>query len=124
VRSPTRGLVDAFVAVGEVDQVKVPTFDGSGDSARTITAVWTQWMRWAIPRIRSAVLATRPLRPYAHQDDAVFGVMLSQPRLRFLLADEPGTGKTLMTGMYLVEGRRRGLIPGKTVIVEPAHLVG
>ncbi|WP_406300279.1 DUF3883 domain-containing protein [Embleya sp. NBC_00888] len=81
-------------------------------------------MRWAIPRIRSAVLATRPIRPYAHQDDAVFGVMLSQPRLRFLLADEPGTGKTLMTGMYLAEGRRQQLIPGKTVIVVPAHLVG
>jgi superfamily II DNA or RNA helicase len=49
--------------------------------------------------------------------------MLPQPRLRFLLADEPGTGKTLMTGMYLAEGRRLGLIPGKTVIVVPAHLV-
>jgi superfamily II DNA or RNA helicase len=75
------------------------------------------------PRIRSAVLATRPLRAYAHQDAAVFGAMLKQPRLRFLLADEPGTGKTIMTGMYLVEGRRRGLVPGKTVIVVPAHLV-
>jgi superfamily II DNA or RNA helicase len=124
VRSPTRGLVDAFVATGDVDTVKIPASDGSGDSARAITAVWAQWMRWAIPRIRSAVLATRPLRPYAHQDDAVFGVMLSQPRLRFLLADEPGTGKTLMSGMYLAEGRRRGLVPGKTVIVVPAHLVG
>ena len=81
-------------------------------------------MAWSVPRIRSAVLATRPLRPYAHQDDAVFGVMLSQPRLRFLLADEPGTGKTgLMTGMYLAEGRRRELILGKTIIVVPAHLV-
>jgi superfamily II DNA or RNA helicase len=49
--------------------------------------------------------------------------MLSQPRLRFLLADEPGTGKTIMTGMYLAEGRRRGLIPGPTVLVVPAHLV-
>jgi len=49
--------------------------------------------------------------------------MLPQPRLRFLLADEPGTGKTIMTGMYLVEGRRRGLIPGPSLIVVPAHLV-
>ncbi len=79
-------------------------------------------MRWAIPRIRSAVLATRPLRPYAHQDDAVFGAMLPQPRLRFLLADEPGTGKKLMSGMHLAEGRRLGLVPGKTVIVVPTHL--
>jgi hypothetical protein len=124
VRSPTRGLLEVFVRLGDVSAYKVAASDGSGKSDRAITAVWAQWMRWAIPRIRSAVLATRPLRPYAHQDDAVFGVMLSQPRLRFLLADEPGTGKTLMTGMYLAEGRRRGLIPGKTVIIVPAHLVG
>ncbi|WP_125812498.1 helicase-related protein [Actinoplanes sp. ATCC 53533] len=116
-------MFEVFIRANDVDSCKVPTSDGSGDSGRAIAAVWTEWMRWAIPRIRSAVLATRPLRPFAHQDDAVFGAMLSQPRLRFLLADEPGTGKTLMTGMYLAEGRRRGLVPGKTVIVVPAHLV-
>jgi hypothetical protein len=33
--------------------------------------------------------------------NAVYGVMLPQPRLRFLLADEPGTGKTIMAGLYL-----------------------
>ena len=124
IKSPTRGLAEAFVLFADIPACKVPSSDGSGDSARAITGVWAQWMRWAIPRIRSAVMATRPLRPYAHQDDAVFSVMLPQPRLRFLLADEPGTGKTLMTGMYLAEGRRQGLIPGKTVIIVPAHLVG
>ncbi|MBM1169934.1 helicase-related protein [Microvirga arabica] len=80
-------------------------------------------MQYASPRLRSAALATRSLKPFAHQDEAVFDHMLPQPRLRFLLADEPGTGKTIMTGMYLVEGRRRGLIPGPSLIVVPAHLV-
>ncbi|MET8008500.1 helicase-related protein [Streptomyces sp. NPDC005271] len=80
-------------------------------------------MQHAVPRIRSAVLATRPLKPFAHQDEAVFSHMLAQPRLRFLLADEPGTGKTIMTGMYIAEGTRRGLIPGRTIIIVPAHLV-
>ncbi|MFF2485148.1 helicase-related protein [Microbacterium sp. NPDC058062] len=80
-------------------------------------------MEHTIPRIRSAVMATRPLRPYAHQDEAVFTHMLAQPRLRYLLADEPGTGKTIMTGMYILEATRRGLIPGRTIIVVPAHLV-
>jgi superfamily II DNA or RNA helicase len=123
VKSPSGRLFELFIRTGDIESCKVPASDGSGDSTRAITAVWTEWMRWAIPRIRSAVLATRPLRPFAHQDDAVFGAMLPQPRLRFLLADEPGTGKTLMTGMYLAEGRRRGLIPGRTVIIVPAHLV-
>src|SRR4051794_8779783 len=80
-------------------------------------------MQHAVPRIRSAVLATRPLRPYAHQDEAVHGHMLSQPRLRFLLGDEPGTGKTIMAVMYLAEGRRRAPIPRRALFIVPAHLV-
>ncbi|TQS21371.1 DUF3883 domain-containing protein [Microbispora sp. KK1-11] len=101
----------------------VPANDRGGDPARALAGLWGRWMQHAVPRIRSAVLATRPLRPYAHQDDAVHGHMLSQPRLRFLLGDEPGTGKTIMAGMYLTEGRRQGLIQGRSVIIVPAHLV-
>jgi hypothetical protein len=69
VKSPARGLFEVFVRGGDVATCKVPASDGSGDSGRAITAVWAQWMGWAIPRIRSAVLATRPLRSFAHQDD-------------------------------------------------------
>ena len=32
--------------------------------------------------------------------------MLTQPLLRFLLADEPGTGKTIMSGLWLGEAQR------------------
>lgn len=101
----------------------VPVNDRGGDPERALTGLWGRWMQHAVPRIRSAILATRPLRPYAHQDDAVHGHMLNQPRLRFLLGDEPGTGKTIMAGMYLTEGRRQGLIRGRSVIIVPAHLV-
>jgi SNF2 family DNA or RNA helicase len=101
----------------------VPVNDRGGDPQRALAGLWGRWMQHAVPRIRSAVLATRPLRPYAHQDEAVHGHMLNQPRLRFLLGDEPGAGKTIMVGMYLAEGRRQGLIPGRTAIIVPAHLV-
>ncbi len=110
---PTHKLVAALV----------PVNDRGGDPARALTGLWGRWMQHAVPRIRSAVLATRPLRPYAHQDEAVHGHMLGQPRLRFLLGDEPGTGKTIMAGMYLTEGRRQGLIQGRSIVVVPAHLV-
>ncbi|WP_152989944.1 hypothetical protein [Frankia sp. ACN1ag] len=70
----------------------VPINDRGGDPARALTALWGCGRQHAVPRIRSAVLATRPLRPYAHQNDAVHGHMLSQPRPRFLLGDiDPGT---------------------------------
>ncbi|WP_346623899.1 helicase-related protein [Blastococcus montanus] len=113
----------ASLDAADLARAHVPINDAGGHPERALTGLWGRWMQHAVPRIRSAVLATRPLKPFAHQDEAVFTHMLAQPRLRFLLADEPGTGKTIMTGMYLAEGTRRGLIPGRTVIVVPAHLV-
>lgn len=107
----------------QLQTAMIPANDRGGDSQRALTALWGRWMQHAIPRIRSAVLATRPLRPYAHQDEAVHGHMLAQPKLRFLLGDEPGTGKTIMAGMYLAEGRRQGLVTGRALFVVPAHLV-
>ena len=123
VRGPDGALRDRSVSWEQLVSANVPENDGQGEPSRALGGLWGLWMQYASPRLRSAALATRSLRPYAHQDEAVFDHMLPQPRLRFLLADEPGTGKTIMTGMYLVEGRRRGLIPGPSVIVVPAHLL-
>jgi hypothetical protein len=38
-----------------------------------------------------------------HQIEAVYWHMLPQPRLRFVLADDPGAGKTIMAGLLLKE---------------------
>jgi superfamily II DNA or RNA helicase len=123
VRRSDGTLTDAALTRADLVSAAVPVNDAGGDATKALATMWGRWMQHAVPRIRSAVLATRPLRPYAHQDEAVFTYMLAQPRLRFLLADEPGTGKTIMTGMYISEGTRRGLVPGRTIIVVPAHLV-
>ncbi|GAA2500710.1 helicase-related protein [Terrabacter carboxydivorans] len=112
-----------LLGAAQLEVALVPVNDRGGDSQRALACLWGRWMQHAGPRIRSAVLATRPLRPYAHQDDAVHGHMISQPKLRFLLGDEPGTGKTIMAGMYMTEGRRQGLIPGRSLVIVPAHLV-
>ena len=47
--------------------------------------------------------------------------MLRQPRLRFLLADDPGAGKTIMAGLLLKELKLRGALT-RTLIVAPANL--
>lgn len=106
----------------EAAACEVLTEDGAGDSRALLAGLWTGWMRAAGAGARSAVLASSPLRPYAHQMNAVYGAMLPQPRLRFLLADEPGTGKTIMAGLYLREMQRLGFIRSALVVV-PAHLV-
>ncbi|MFW6150174.1 MAG: helicase-related protein [Chloroflexota bacterium] len=61
--------------------------------------------------------------PVPHQIVAVYQHMLSQPRLRFLLADDAGAGKTIMTGLYIREMLNRRLVR-RVLIVPPAGLVG
>lgn len=61
--------------------------------------------------------------PLPHQRIAVYGHMLSQTRLRFLLADDAGAGKTIMAGLYVREMLNRRLIH-RVLIVPPAGLVG
>ena len=123
LRGPSGSLENRWLSLDEYDQARLSEGSGDGDSRGALASLWGHWMQYAIPRIRSAVRATRPLTPYPHQDDAVWVHMLRQPRLRFLLADEPGTGKTIMAGMYIAEARRRALIRNDVIIVVPAHLV-
>ena len=61
--------------------------------------------------------------PLPHQRLAVYDHMLHQSRLRFLLADDAGAGKTIMTGLYIREMLARRLI-SRVLIVPPAGLVG
>jgi superfamily II DNA or RNA helicase len=96
--------------------------DGAADPHLVLAGLWAEWMRVAAVTARATALASTPLRPYMHQDEAVYGAMLPQPQLRFLLADEPGTGKTIMAGLYLREMQRLGFVR-RALIVAPAHLV-
>jgi len=56
-----------------------------------------------------------------HQIETVYGKMLPQPCLRFLLADDPGAGKTIMAGLYIKEMKMRSAIE-KILIIVPASL--
>jgi SNF2-related domain len=59
--------------------------------------------------------------PLPHQLEAVYEYFLKLPRIRFLLADDPGAGKTIMAGLLLKELKARGLV-NRTLIVTPANL--
>jgi len=63
------------------------------------------------------------IEPLPHQRLAVYEQMLQQTRLRFLLADDAGAGKTIMSGLYIREMLSRRLIQ-RVLIVPPAGLVG
>jgi SNF2 family DNA or RNA helicase len=59
--------------------------------------------------------------PLPHQLEAVYEYFLLLPRIRFLLADDPGAGKTIMAGLLIKELKVRGLIR-RILIVTPANL--
>ena len=111
-----------IVSAEDAARVEVLTADGGGSSAAALAGMWTCWMAAATTDISVSALSASSLRPYAHQVSAVYGAMLPQPWLRFLLADEPGTGKTVMAGLYVREMRRLGLIK-RVLVVVPAGLV-
>jgi superfamily II DNA or RNA helicase len=59
--------------------------------------------------------------PLPHQLEAVYDYFLKLPRIRFLLADDPGAGKTIMAGLLIKELKIRGLIK-RVLIITPANL--
>ncbi len=66
-------------------------------------------------------LSIARIDPLPHQLEAVYDYFLKQPRIRFLLADDPGAGKTIMAGLLIKELKIRGLIQ-RVLIVTPANL--
>src|SRR4029453_13891820 len=61
------------------------------------------------------------IRTLPHQIEAVYLRMLPQPRLRFLLADDPGAGMTIMAGLLLKEMKLREAIE-RVLILCPSPL--
>jgi SNF2 family DNA or RNA helicase len=60
--------------------------------------------------------------PVPHQLEAVYRHILPHQRnVRYLLADDPGAGKTIMAGLVLKEFKMRGLV-NSCLIVVPGHL--
>lgn len=59
--------------------------------------------------------------PLPHQVEAVYKFLLPLPKIRFLLADDTGAGKTIMTGLLLKEMIMRGLVE-RVLIVTPGGL--
>lgn len=59
--------------------------------------------------------------PLPHQLEAVYDYFMRLPRIRFLLADDPGAGKTIMAGLLIKELKIRGLVK-RVLIITPANL--
>lgn len=59
--------------------------------------------------------------PLPHQVEAVYKFLLPLPKIRFLLADDTGAGKTIMTGLLIKEMLMRGMLE-RVLIITPGGL--
>lgn len=102
--------------------VKLPTgpaFTGSSENFRL--AIEALRIRLAYEFDPHVAVSVSQIDPLPHQLEAVYHYMLPRPRIRFLLADDPGAGKTIMAGLLLKELKLRGLVD-RVLIVTPANL--
>src|SRR5579864_9378855 len=95
------------------------SFDGDGKLFRLVSEAH----RINLAHLFDPLLAihTSMVDPLPHQITAVYGEMLPRQPLRFLLADDPGAGKTIMTGLFIKELQARGDLQ-RCMIVCPGNL--
>src|SRR5688572_29942698 len=95
------------------------SFDADGALFRLVSEAY----RIRLAYLFDPLLAvhTSLVDPLPHQITAVYGEMLPRQPLRFLLADDPGSGKTIMTGLFIKELLVRGDLQ-RCLIVCPGNL--
>jgi len=71
---------------------------------------------------QSRARGNKKIIPLPHQIEAVYSRMLQSPRVRYLLADDPGAGKTIMSGMLIRELLARKSIERILILVPPLVL--
>jgi superfamily II DNA or RNA helicase len=95
------------------------SFDGDGHLFRLVSEAH----RIRLAHLFDPVLAvhTSLVEPLPHQITAVYEAMLPRQPLRFLLADDPGAGKTIMAGLFIKELIARGDLQ-RCLVVCPGSL--
>jgi superfamily II DNA or RNA helicase len=95
------------------------TFDGDGARLRLGLQAYSLGIAYEFDPYFG--LSISRVDPLPHQLEAVYDRMLHMPAVRFLLADDAGAGKTIMSGLLLRELKLRGLVE-RTLVVTPANL--
>jgi superfamily II DNA or RNA helicase len=105
----------------EIATVGLPwSFDGDGGLLRLVSEAYRIHLAYLFDPLLA--VHTSLVEPLPHQITAVYGEMLTRQPLRFLLADDPGAGKTIMTGLFIKELLIRGDLH-RCLIVCPGSLV-
>ncbi len=120
------GVRERLIFRNEESSLKIATFGGpwSFDGDGALLRLVSEANRIRLAHLFDPYLAvhTSRIEPLPHQITAVYGEMLMRQPLRFLLADDPGAGKTIMTGLLIKELMVRGDLE-RCLVVAPGNLV-
>lgn len=97
----------------------LPSFSGSGRLLRLALQAHCLGIAYEFDPFFG--LSISRVDPLPHQLEAVYDFLLKLARVRFLLADDAGAGKTIMAGLLIRELQLRGLAE-RILIVCPANL--
>jgi superfamily II DNA or RNA helicase len=95
------------------------SFDGDGAMLRLVSEAYRIRLAYLFDPLLA--IHTSLVEPLPHQITAVYGEMLARQPLRYLLADDPGAGKTIMAGLLIKELLMRGDLQ-RCMIVCPGML--
>ena len=96
------------------------SFDGNGENFKLAAEAY----RIHLAHLFDPLMAVHSsvVEPLPHQITAVYESMLPHQPLRFVLADDPGSGKTIMAGLFIRELMVRGDLK-RCLIITPGSLV-
>ena len=93
--------VDSLLSKDEFERLTVEEvlLDFSAPSDEAFLALEAERYRFASTFDPLLAMNVSKIDPLPFQIEAVYGYILKLPRIRFLLADDPGAGKTIMAGL-------------------------
>ncbi|MEZ7892781.1 MAG: helicase-related protein [Candidatus Wallbacteria bacterium] len=125
-KMPNGAIKERLINQNDVNEIEIAVqerpfaFDGDGEKFKL--AVEAKRIDLAFLFDPMMAVHTSNVEPLPHQITAVYESMLPKQPLRFVLADDPGAGKTIMAGLYIRELIMRA-DARKILIVAPGGLV-
>ena len=115
--------IDAILSSEEMADINLRKIDCDFSSEPWKVFLALETVRYRFASMYDPLLAvnTSAVDPLPHQIEAVYGHVLKLPRIRFMLAHDPGAGKTIMAGLIIKEMKLRCLASSILVVV-PGHL--
>ena len=114
---------DQMLPQDELTDMSIQTIetDFSAESWKIFLSLESKRYRFASLYDPLLAMNTSKVDPLPHQIEAVYGHVLKMPKIRFLLAHDPGAGKTIMAGLIIKELKMRKIV-NRILIVVPGHL--